>query len=134
MKTVDVTFDKTLEFEYQKVLAIQIAKRNKKKKIEKVESLTVGDFIKEPILFSTTGYIDKGTGDVLLKITNPEYIIGALFTFEDGTQKFDFYSAWGTEGKIGFFPSRSTGKRYIKGVLVHWTGDIYFKKYIKDLV
>ena len=110
MKTFEVQFDQSIEENYQTILDERIAKRNKKKKIVKVETKTALDYTTVPFTYNTE----------VIVIRNPEAIIGTMFTFEDGTQKFDFFNAWGPERRIGFFASRSTGTKYIKGVVEHW--------------
>lgn len=110
MKTFEVQFDQSIEENYQTLLAERVTKRNKKKKIVKVETKTIADYITVPFQYNTE----------IINVSNPEAIIGVMFTFEDGTQKFDFFNAWGPEHKVGFFTSRSTGTKYIKGVVEHW--------------
>lgn len=110
MNTFEVHFDQNIEKNYQTILDKRIAKRSKKKNIVKVETKTVEDYTATPILYNTE----------VIKVVNPQTIIGVMFTFEDGTQKFDFFNAWGPERKVGFFASRSTGSKYIKGVVEHW--------------
>tara|TARA_R110000822_G_scaffold24150_2_gene73801 strand:- start:2915 stop:3463 length:549 start_codon:yes stop_codon:yes gene_type:complete len=134
MKKIDISFTAGDQDKFEELLTERIAFRNKRKKVINIEVKTVGDYIKTPVRFCTTGLIDLGTGEALLNITNPELIIGALFTFEDKTQKFDYYNNWGVEGinfKIGFSAADRQTESHIRGILEHWIGCTYYDNILK---
>ena len=120
-----------------------IEKLNKRKKVVKVEDKTLGDYIKNPIRYSDVegGWLfDTDIEDILIEINNPDHVIGTLFTYEDGSQKFAFYNAWGPKitlsGKdkglvIGYYMSNSFKDKHIYNVIVSgWLGnkftDLYY--------
>ena len=133
MKEVNINFVVGDQDKFEELLAKRIETVNKKKKITNVEIKTAGDYIKKPVAFSTTGVIDLGTGETFLTITNPEVIIGVFFTFEDGTETFEYYNNWGVKGhnfKIGFSRAKSKSEQSekgIRGILEHWLGCRYLQ-------
>lgn len=147
MKTRQFTYKQRAylsEEEFNNYKNKYIEKLNKRKKVVKAEDKTLGDYIKEPFNYSSRFDLDNQE-DFIIEITNPEHMIGTLFTYEDNSQKFAFYTAWGPEttlsGKnkgltLKYYQSNSITDKNIRNVLVNgWIlGEIYniikLQKYI----
>ena len=109
-----------------------IEKLNRTKKVVKAEDKTLGDYIKEPFVFS---HPNVNQEDFLIEITNSDHMIGTLFTYEDGSQKYASFNSWGPEytlsGKykglvISYFMSQSTKEQKIREILQGWiTSEVY---------
>ena len=115
-----------------------IEKLSKGKKVISAEDRTIGDYIKESFNFFFQGVLNlKDQEDFLIEVTNTDHMIGTLFTYEDGSQKFAFYTAWGPQytlsGKskglvVEYYQSNSIKEDYIKKILQGWiTNNIYSK-------
>jgi len=133
MKTRQYTYKQKAYLTEEEFIAYKnkyIEKLSRKKKVIKAEDKTLGDYIKEPIVYGDiqgTWLFNTGKEDFLIEFTNPDHMIGTLFTYEDGSQKFAFFNAWGPQmtlsGKdkglfIGYYMNNTTSDKNIYEVIV----------------